>query len=271
MSKGSDLHGTIKRMDYWLPMTFDRKYTEPFPAKSEVIQKSGYKDAYQFNLNWKGPTGKSGRKLGCVAYKSGTGTAVALAISTKYQQCHWDFVTLRDTDLEWYTDNTLSGLNRKKKAMHLLAGVEDDAHASVLFESVNPQTCEQNTADWFLDQQLSGTSSTIASLVLAVAPLVDRSEEEHVFESFKTVLMYSGHDTNILGRSVVEEEEDIDEEGEDEMESAKKLEPTNWVQSLQDPAMDVDTEFKDALPEMSIGALLWMVALIKRKEHKILG
>ena len=73
----------------------------------------------------------------------------------------------------------------------------------MILNVMEPRTCGQGTTDWFLDRQLSMTSSTASNLVIAVASII--SKEDDISEAFKTVLDYAGY-TEVLGRAIREEE-----------------------------------------------------------------
>ena len=76
---------------------------------------------------------------------------------------------------------------RDQKVVQFLVGEDDDGHCmEKIFAQMEPRTCIQGTAEWFLDRQLSGTSSTIAELVVAVAPLI--ADTDCVCDAFEKVL-----------------------------------------------------------------------------------
>jgi hypothetical protein len=281
LSRGADIHGTIKRMDYWVPMTYDRKYTEEFPEKSKVIDKKGYKDAYHMNLNWKGPANQSGRKVSCIAYRSGTGTAVSLAIASQTRAIHWDFIPRNDGDMRWYSDRSLSEFDRRKKGLKLLEGVHVDTYAEQVFDAMEPRTCDQGTADWFIDRQLSGTSSTIARLISSVAPLINENGVDNgIYEAFRTVLEYGGYNVaDLLGSAVNDEDGDESNNGgdndsdnnsnaSDKSNLECKNQAKNWIEDLQHDALDTDDDFKAEMATLDERVLAWMVALIKKKPYK---
>ena len=87
--------------------------------------------------------------------------------------------------------------------MTLLEGDPDPDCVEMILEKMELRTCQQGTVDWFLDQQLSMTSSTASSLALSVAAIT--TEDDSIHASFKIVLDYAGC-VDILGSSVVEPE-----------------------------------------------------------------
>lgn len=91
LSKRAHLHGTIKRID-WVPFTHDHDKFKPFPLKPRNIPKVGFKDSFHMTTQWKAKAGAGIRKLACIGYRSGKGTAVSIAISTCCRRPLWDFV-----------------------------------------------------------------------------------------------------------------------------------------------------------------------------------
>ncbi len=281
LDKGANIHGTIKRQD-WVPLTFDRQNTveTQFPKKPKDVPKIGFKDSFHMELKWKGGKQTAVRKVACLAYRSGTGTAVAIAISSRYRRIHWDLVPATSAGQRWYHDKSLSLEEKQKKAMVLLAGTDPDGKcADLILASMEPRTCSQGTADWFLDRQYSATSSTIAEMVVAVAPLI--SMDDDIYDSFQMVLEYAGF-TDILGSALGtataadEEAATTGNDGSDseeqnaEEEDDDKTQAKEWVQTLTDEAVDRDAEFKAQVDDNDIekGVLCWMVAILKEKDYK---
>ena len=113
LDEGANIHGTIKRMD-WVPLTFKHKGNPAFPSKPLDISLEGFKDCYHMNTKWKGKQ-SAHRKITCVGYRSGTGNAVSLAISSRYRQVQMDLVPYGN--IRWYHDPDLTDLERKEKAL----------------------------------------------------------------------------------------------------------------------------------------------------------
>jgi hypothetical protein len=98
LDHGANVHGTVKHMD-WVPLTFEKGYGDKkfqFPAKPLEIPKTGFKDSFYMETKWKGKKSAS-RKLACVGYRSGTGTAVSLILSSCLRWTHWDLVPLHNS------------------------------------------------------------------------------------------------------------------------------------------------------------------------------
>lgn len=290
LDQGCNVHGTIKRMD-WVPLTFDRGSNLPFPTKPLDIPKKGFKDSFHMQTKWKGKQ-SSARKVACIGYRSGTGTAVSIALSSRYRRLHWDLIPQGNSDLRWYHDKELSEFDRQKKGMVLFEGEDPDNECrQLILDEVDLRTCGQGSVDWFMDRQLSGTSSTIAGLILAVAPTVDVTDEE-ICNSFKKVLEYAGYKGDIVGTGTPQPEESEDEEdneeksqssnerredddteeNEEEEEEEIRIEEQakNWVATLTDMNVDMDEEFRREADTIGAETLSWIVALFKKKEYKLM-
>ena len=81
---------------------------DSFPNKPKDILKIGFKDSFYIETEWKGSKNTAVRKLGCVGYRSGTGTSVSIALSSRFRKAHWDFTTENPADMAWYHDKNLS-------------------------------------------------------------------------------------------------------------------------------------------------------------------
>ena len=86
---GCGIIGTIMRQQ-WVPLSYgdgsksqsssgnsDNK-DDSFPNKPKDISKIGFKDSFHMETEWKGGKNTAVRKLGCVGYRSGTGTSVSI-------------------------------------------------------------------------------------------------------------------------------------------------------------------------------------------------
>ena len=182
--------------------------------------------------------------------------------------------------------------------MRLVEGEDPfDDCCKMILEKLEPRTTEQGTADWFLDRQLSGTSSTIAKLVVTVAPFI--KVDDDIYDSFKTVLDYAGygdilHDAdnnnnnneqddangnnqstpnrnkaNRDDNSSKDEEEEDRPVGQQEDPPAKQ-EAQQWINSLVDKDVDADAKFRAEAKTIAAETLSWMVALLKQKGYKLM-
>ena len=80
-------------------MTFDKAGSE-LPEQPRNIDKLGYRDSFHYSTLWKGKEVQ--KRMSAIAYKSGTGNAVALSFSTIDSGFHWDMVPISDHHLKWY-------------------------------------------------------------------------------------------------------------------------------------------------------------------------
>lgn len=242
LDQGANIHGTVKRMN-WAPLTFDRNKNK-FPFKPMDIEKQGYKDSYYMDVEWKGKTAR--HKLTCNAYRSGTGTSVSLATSSCHPRTHWDLIPA-GTKANWYFDRSLSQRYRNMKALESrsLEGSDPDEECTdKILSEMEPRTCGQGSADWFLDRQFAGTSSTIAEVAMAVAPLVSKVDD--IYDAFETVLAYAGCN-EILG-SIVDatppsNSDSESKSDEDDDDNPDKKQAKEWIKSLTNDEVDVDEEF----------------------------
>ena len=144
------------------------------------------------------------------AYRSGTGTSVGLSISSIDTRCHWDMNVMDDIDLKWYQDSKLSSHDRAIKGFDRIFGRKCIAHEEILLSAVDPRTCGgkgQGSREWFLDRAFSGTSSTIYTLLTALANDLstdnnssdsdndgNADDNENIIEDLKTVLKFCDYD-----------------------------------------------------------------------------
>lgn len=104
------------------------------------------------HMKWKGKQ-SAYRKLACVGYCSGTGTAVSIAMSSCYRKVQWDLIPHRSS--RWYHNKDLSEFDRKSKSAALLVGEDPDKDGlRLILDSMKPRTCQQGTVDRFIDNKL---------------------------------------------------------------------------------------------------------------------
>lgn len=190
---GAAVGGTVKR-NGWLPFTYDKKKKDAkIPEGQELLQIDAYKNAYfkQVDIQMRGG---QRRTMQLVAYRSGTGTSMSLVLSTKNLGKIWDFQTANPKDHLWYHDEDITQAERNQKAFELidpkpLPTELSNAFVAQLCQDVEPRTCGQNTADWFLERMFALTSSQIAAIIRLIAPGIGPSHEMRA--QFETVLEYS--------------------------------------------------------------------------------
>jgi hypothetical protein len=255
-------------------MTFDAKHPDQkLPEKPRNILKQGYKDSFQYEVKWKGDNAE--KTLSSVAYRSGTGTAVSLIMTSVDHQKHWDLIPKNNSDLKWYINKELTGHERAMKGFKLLLGEANRTAEELLLANVEPRTCGdagQGSAEWFLDRMFSGTSSTISELIRAVAPLLHPSDDSAIYADFLTVLTFCGDEDLLSSEPVESAEVEEGKEGENletaENDPSEKKEAASWVSTLVNPDVDMDQEFKAELDNIDTNVLSWMQAILKDKPFK---
>jgi hypothetical protein len=97
---------------------------------------------------------------------------------------------VKESDQVWYQDKTYPASQRKEACyVASFIGKHDDDYAYSLFESLEPRTCEQNTADWFTDRQLSVTVKYNLKPVETVAQIWKEDEtDQEVVDAFAVSL-----------------------------------------------------------------------------------
>jgi hypothetical protein len=194
---GANIIGTVKRSE-WFPFTYDKKDSND-PDKPLNIAKKGSKNAFYKKLklrhlpDFTNTTATNG-EVNAVAYRSGTGTTVSLAMSTIHRPHWWDFVTDNPKDTKWYFNETLSDFDRKAHGFELFRGKSESEHKRedmiAILRKVEPRTVSQGGTEWFMDRMFSLTSSTVDAAFRAAAPGITTNDP--VRESFSKILNYSG-------------------------------------------------------------------------------
>jgi len=186
----------------------------------------------------------------------------------------------------------MTTFDKQAKAFKLLwssATHNNNACVVELLDKMEPRTCDQNDAAWFLDRAFSGTSSTIGSLVRVVAPLVGpQDDDEATYTAFSIVLDYIGRPE--LLSAAYEDGDDASNDNADNDSNASgghaantssaegnaaKIAAKSWIADLQHLSLDTDEQFakeaglsdpKDQAMEDDV--LRWMVAFLKEEEFK---
>ena len=165
---GADLVGTVARAS-WYPFTFSKGKVRPGaeeaadPHDRVVVPMRGYKDAFYRTLNW-----DNNVRIRATAYKSGTGTAVSLAMSTVHHYPVFDMNMAFPKDCKHYFDSTQSQALRDSRAFPVVAGSVD--HIDLIHDlPIHPLTTVQGDTSWFIMRKFSLTSSTVDKLITARA------------------------------------------------------------------------------------------------------
>ena len=163
---GGDVVGTVAR-NFWYPFTFikgKRKETDDAAAttadihnRTEIPMK-GQKDVFYKTLQW------AGSKIRATCYRSGTGTAVSLAMSSIHHNPIYDLNLAFPKDHRWYFDKSTSQLSQEEKnekAFPVIAGLPRGGFSVIKNLPILPLTLVQGDTVWFIMRMLSLSSSTV--------------------------------------------------------------------------------------------------------------
>ena len=258
----------------WFPLTYGHHKNAPFPQKPLDIKKEGYRDAFTYQTIWRGR--KLEKKITGLAFRSGTGTSVALSISTVNHDLHWDFVPINDKEMRWYCDQNLSDNERQMKGFTELVGTSSKPIEETLLALVVPRSCGasgQGSKEWFLDRMFSATSSQIHFLIHAAAPLLI-SNGDDVKESLRVIVEFTKHKgVNLADQPAEQENSTTDpnsnqnEEEKEEEKCEKQQEAEDFIEKLTslDPQVSQsDNDFLADLSSVSNETLSWMLHLLQK-------
>jgi hypothetical protein len=154
-------------------------------------------------------------------------------------------------------------------------------HEVKLLSLVKPRTCGnrgQASAEWFLDCGFSATSSTADSLLVTCAKSIKACDDN--FAHFETVLKYAKMESLLkrpsdqLGDSAEQQSQAEQTEqaatGHDErlLSNEEKESISQWIESLTNPEMDVDAEFKTELHNRQAMLEPMVMAMLRRLSGK---
>ena len=199
---GADLVGTVART-HWYPFTFSKGKARPGAEAADphgriIVPMKGHKDAFYRTLNW-----NNNVRIRATAYKSGTGTAVSLAMSTVNHYPVFDLNTAFPKDCKHYFDPTQSQASRNTRAFPVVAGSTSYID-SIHNLPIHPLTTVQGDTSWFIMRKFSLTSSTVDKLVTARAMEVMPNMAARA--AYETVLEVVGR-LDLLPDESLEEEE----------------------------------------------------------------
>ena len=239
------------------------------PDHPRNVAKIGYKDAFHYTTVWKGKTVI--KNISALAYKSGTGNAVALSLSTVDTGSHWDLIPNDDCNHKWYFSTSLTDEERKMKGFRLIIGPKRYAVELLLLTKVEPRTCGpegQGSREWFVDRMFSGTSSTAHAIFKKAVPVLVKENDDEVMQALELVLSYTG-EKNLIEKIQADQQQQADEDnndsnqesGEDEQDKDKE-EAEEWIEKLSS-SKDHDEDFKTALEDASITGRTadWIISL----------
>jgi hypothetical protein len=114
----------------------------------------GAKDVFYKTLKW------GNAMIRATCYRTGTGTAVSLAMSTIHHGSLFDLNLSFPKDHKWYFNPTVLQDERNAKAFPVVAG-SPDHHDVIKDLPIRPLTLVQGDTMWFIMRQFSLTSSTV--------------------------------------------------------------------------------------------------------------
>ena len=247
LKAGADILGTVKRCS-WFPFTYETSIQDGDARTSLSLR--GMKNAFHKTLKW------TDSAIEAIAYRSGTGTSMSLAMSSEHRTRHWDLCFKHPKSSVWYFDDKLSETERKMKCFHIYREVDIDCKSLILSKPIVPRTVEQGSAEWFLDRGFSATSHTTDKLIRAAAPTINHVHPKR--RSYEIVLKYAG-----LSQLLPEETDNAIVEQEDQEDvSITATESQIWIDCVCRNAEGRD-EFLEVLPTLDHRMLLSMAASLK--------
>ena len=261
-------------------MTYGKAPDQSLPDHPRNIDALGYKDAFHYTTVWKGK--KVQKNISALAYKSGTGNAVALSFSTVDTSSHWDLVPNDDSHHKWYFNTNLSDDERKMKGFKLIIGKKKEAAEQLLLSRVDPRTCGpegQGSREWFVDRMFSGTSSTVHAVFKKCIPFLAEEEDDDTMSALKVVLSFTGK-MDILEKIVADRQQQQEREQQqqngngngnmiqgdggdnEDQDNRDKEEAQEWILKLS-ASKDLDEQFKKSIEDATItsATVEWILAL----------
>ncbi|OEU17716.1 hypothetical protein FRACYDRAFT_238144 [Fragilariopsis cylindrus CCMP1102] len=179
---GADVVGTVARC-FWYPFTFTKGKVTAIPEVDThnriEIRMKGAKDVFYKTLKW------GTAKIRATCYRTGTGTAVSLAMSTIHHGPLFDLNLAFPKDHKWYFNRTVLQDERNAKAFPVVAG-SSDHHDIIKSLPIQPLTLVQGDTVWFIMRQFSLTSSTVDKCISSRSREI--TEDHALRESYETVL-----------------------------------------------------------------------------------
>jgi len=138
----------------------------------------GAKDVFYKTLKW------GNAMIRATCYRTGTGTAVSLAMSTIHHGPLFDLNLSFPKDHKWYFNPTVLQDERNAKAFPVVAG--SDQYRIIKDLPIRPLTLVQGDTVWFIMGQFSLTSSTVDKCISSRCREI--THEHDLRESYGTVL-----------------------------------------------------------------------------------
>jgi len=227
---GADVVGTVARC-FWYPFTFKKGK----PSNDDGVDKfnrteismKGYKDIFYKTLKY------FHIKIRATCYRTGTGTAVSLAMSTVHHGPIIDLNLSFPKDHIDYFDTTQTQETRNAKAFPLVFG------SSAYYDKIKslpiiPLTLVQGDTSWFIMRQFGLTSSTVDRTISARAGEI--TQDHSLREAYEIVLSAVDR-MHLLPRAAAVDDE---EEGAGDDNATTASADNNSIDSLQDESHQDD-------------------------------
>ena len=245
LAQGGDVVGTVARCA-WYPFTFSKmKPSNDNSAdkyeRTEVSMK-GYKDVFYKTLEW------LHTKIRATCYRSGTGTAVSLAMSSVHHGPLFDLNLSFPRDHRDYFDLTQTQEARDAKAFPCVCGTPN-YYDSVKDLPIIPLTRVQGDTSWFIMRKFGLTSSTVDKMISARAGEITCDHDQR--DNYEVILAAVDR-LNLLPRQAApaattrdidtnesdDEQQDNDEEEEEPVDEVSR-EALKWISCVDDGDDDV--------------------------------
>jgi hypothetical protein len=143
------------------------------------IRMKGAKDVFYKTLRW------ANAKIRATCYRTGTGTAVSLAMSTIHHGPLFDLNLSFSKDHKWYFNPAITQDECNRKAFPVVAG-SSDHHDVIKDLPIRPLTLVQGDTVWYIMRQFSLTSSTVDKCISSRCREI--TQDHALRESYETVL-----------------------------------------------------------------------------------
>ena len=201
---GGDVVGTVAWC-FWYPLTFvkvERDGTEAADKHNRIeIPMKGQKDEFYKTLKWAQAT------IRATCYRSGTGTAISLAMSSIHHNPIFDPNLSFPKNHKWYFDSRLSQEDWNAKAFPVVAELSIDGFDSIKNLPIRPLSLVQGDTVWFIMRLLSLSSSTVDKCISSRAREITQGHDlRHYYE---TVLGAVGR-MNLLSQQQIDDNDNGD-------------------------------------------------------------
>ena len=169
--------------------------------RTEIPMK-GQKDVFYKTLQW------AGSKIRATCYRSGTSTAVSLAMSSIHHNPRFDLNLAFPKDHKWYFNSRLSQEDRNAKAFPVVTGLSTDGFDIIKNLPIRPLSLVQGDTVWFIMRLLSLSSSTVDKCISSRAREI--TEEHDMRHHYEIVLGAVGR-MNLLSQQQIDDDDKNDD------------------------------------------------------------